>query len=303
MSSTLADKSIKERSENQKKASPGAEPKRKDQRQSGQLYQTLVDHLLQGISIIQDGRIVFCNAASAGISGYAVEEQLAMPPEKLRALVHPDDQSAAWRRHQDRIKNKSTPPSGDEYRIIRKDGEIRWTRSYASRIDYYGRPAAMVTYVEITEQKAAEESLTKHAMKLEEANTALKVLLKKVEEEKKELEDKMLSNTKELVWPFLEKLNNTPLNDRQKELIQIVESNLQEIVSPFYRRLNSIYLNLTPTEIRIANIIKQGKSTKEIAELMNMSPRTVSLHRNHIRKKIGLINKKTNLATYLMSFE
>ncbi len=272
------------------------------QGQSDQLYRTLVDHLLQGIIILQDSRIVFANTASTAVSGYTIEEQLAMPPEKLKTLVHSDDQSAAWRRHQDRIKRKSAPPSGDVYRIIRKDGTIRWTQSYASRIDYYGRPAAMVTFVDITEQKKAEGLLRKHATQLKEANTALKVLLKKLEEEKKELEDKVLSNTKELVLPFLEKLKSSPLNDQQKTLVNIVESNLQDIVSPFAKRLNSTYLNLTATEIRIANIIKQGKTTKEIADSMNISPRTIDIHRHNIRKKLGLVNKKANLAAHLMSF-
>lgn len=282
--------------------------KRDDQERSDQLYRTLVDHLLLGINIFQDGRIVFANSGSVGICGYSVDEQLETSPEKIRALVYPDDQLEAWRRHEDRLKRKSLSPDVYEYRIIRKDGEIRWMRSYGTRINYNRRPAVLATYVDITEQKEAEKLLSKHAMQLEEtntaleeANTALKVLLNKLKEENKDLEDRMLNNTRELVLPFLEKLKNSRLDDRQKLLVNVAESNLQEIISPFLKNLNAKYLDLTATEIRISNLIKQGNSTKEIAELMNISPRTIDIHRNNIRKKLGLINKKVNLAAYLMS--
>jgi PAS domain S-box-containing protein len=302
MASIPTGESANKREKKQKRAT-GSGRKKKNQGQNDRLYQTLVDHLLQGIIIFQNGRMVFTNTASTSISGYTTEEQLAMSPDRVETLVHPDDQSIAWRRHQNRMKKQSVPPSGDEYRIIRKDGGIRWVRSYASRINYYGQPAAMVTFVDITEQKEAEELLSKHAMQLEETNTALTVLLKKLQEEKNEVEDKMLSNTKELILPFLEKLKNSRLDDRQRTLVNIVESNLQEIVSPFLKNLNSKYSNLTAKEIRIAKLIKQGKTTKEIANLMNISPRTIDIHRYHIRKKLGLINKKANLAAFLMTFE
>ena len=106
--------------------------------ESEKLYQILVDHLLQGISILLDGRVVFANTASVGILGYSVEEQLTMPPEKVRALVHPEDHSTAWRRYQDRIEKKTAQPS-NIYHIIRKDCESRWIRSYSSPIDYRNR--------------------------------------------------------------------------------------------------------------------------------------------------------------------
>ena len=163
---------------------------------------------------------------------------------------------------------------------------------------------------EIRERKQAEETLKKrekelknNTEQLQEFNSALKILLKKRDEDRIELEEKMVSSVRELVFPYLAKLNKGKLPEKQNAILGIIESNLKDIVSPFARRLSSRYLGLTPTEIQIANLIKQGQSTKDIAELINLSPRTVEFHRDNIRTKLGIKNKKINLRTHLLSLD
>jgi DNA-binding NarL/FixJ family response regulator len=138
---------------------------------------------------------------------------------------------------------------------------------------------------------------------LQEVNTALKVLLKQREEDRTELEDKVLSNVQTLVLPYLEKLKQGRMGERDFSLIHILEANLLNIVSPFTQRLTSRHLRLTPKELQIANMIKDGKATKDIAPLMGVCTGAVSLHRNHIRKKLGLNKEKINLRTYLGSLK
>jgi len=152
-----------------------------------------------------------------------------------------------------------------------------------------------------TELRNREKELKNKTAQLEELNAALKILLKKRDEDRIELEEKMVSNVRELVLPFLAKLNKGKLPEKQSAILSIIESNLKDIVSPFARRLSSKYLGFTPTEIQVANLIKQGKSTKDIAELSNLSPRTVEFHRDNIRTKLGIKNKKINLRTQLLS--
>jgi len=136
---------------------------------------------------------------------------------------------------------------------------------------------------------------------LEEINIALEVLLRKREEDKTKLEDNVLTNVKELVVPYFEKIKKTKLDNQQEAFFSIIESYLNEIISPFTRKMSLKYLNLTPTEIQIANLIKHGSHTKKIAELLNVSPRTVETHRKNIRRKIGLEGKKANLRSHLLS--
>lgn len=138
---------------------------------------------------------------------------------------------------------------------------------------------------------------------LEEMNTALKVLLKKREEDKLELEEKVIYNVKELIIPFLNKLKKSKLDNRQQTCVDILESNLNDIVAPFAKTLSTRYLNLTPSEIQIANLVKHGRTTKEIADLLYLSTRTIESHRDSIRRKLGIKNKRANLRTHLMSYD
>jgi DNA-binding CsgD family transcriptional regulator len=164
------------------------------------------------------------------------------------------------------------------------------------------------TLVGIIELKAAQHKIKERGQQLEiksrdleEMNIALRVLLKKRDEDKIELEENFLLTVKELVEPYLEKLKSYVLDERQKTYLSILESNIHDIVSPFVRKLSSKYLNLSASEIQVANLVLDGKRTKEIAFLLNLSDKTIEVHRKNIRKKLGLINKKVNLRTHLLS--
>jgi DNA-binding NarL/FixJ family response regulator len=110
-----------------------------------------------------------------------------------------------------------------------------------------------------------------------------------------------LINAKKAVEPYLEKLKMSKLTDEQQGILSVLEANIREIVSPFVRELSSAYLDLTSTEIQVADLIKQGKATKEIAALLNMSRNTVMTHRFKIRSKLGLLKTGTSLYTFLQS--
>ena len=121
---------------------------------------------------------------------------------------------------------------------------------------------------------------------LEETIIALKVLLKQHEADKKKLELTMLENLSLLIEPTLEKLMNTHMNETQKAYLDILHTNLQHIATPLLKSADmDIQHKLTPSEIQISNLIKNGRTTKEIADLLHLSPMTVATHRRNIRKK------------------
>jgi PAS domain S-box-containing protein len=147
--------------------------------------------------------------------------------------------------------------------------------------------------------KNREKELKNKTLNLKEVNTALKVLLEQRETDKADLEERVLLNINELIFPYLEKLKTKDLRDKQKAYVDIIYSNLNDIVSPLIRSLSAKLIRLSPTEIQVINLIKQGKTTKEIAGAMNLATSTIDFHRNNIRSKFGIKNKKINLTSYL----
>jgi len=273
-------------------------------KESEQKYRTLTENSLTGVSINQDGKIVFVNDRFAQIHGYKREELLG---KHHLTLIHPDHRELVEQRVSQRLKGQAVPRRY-EIKRLRKDGEAIWCEIMVTRTQYRGKPAIMGNTVDISERKKAEEALREREVELEiksksleEMNTALRVLLERRDEDSRELEKKVVINVKELVVPFLERVKNTHLDPGQMACIRVLESNLNNIISPFTRALSAKYLELTPTEIHIANLIREGTRNKVIAKLMNLSIRTIEFHRENIRKKFDIKNRKTNLRTHLLS--
>ncbi|MDY6989465.1 MAG: PAS domain S-box protein [Thermodesulfobacteriota bacterium] len=161
---------------------------------------------------------------------------------------------------------------------------------------------------EVEQRRLAEEALREkereledQAHHLEEVNAALKVLLELRDKEKEELEKAVLTNVQRTVFPYLEKLEKGLHRRENRTYLGIVTSNLQDLISPFAAKLSHKSLNLTPTELQVADLVKYGKTSKEIAALLHVSIDAVLFHRKNIRKRLGLAKKKINLRSYLQS--
>jgi DNA-binding CsgD family transcriptional regulator len=137
---------------------------------------------------------------------------------------------------------------------------------------------------------------------LEEMKATLKVILGMREQDKKELELNVLLNVSQFAEPYLEKLKSSGLNEMQKGYLDLLKWSLQELLSPFSRELVASETNLTLSETRIANLVRYGKSSKEIAETLNLSIKTIETHRRRIRTKLGLTRNKANLQSYLQQY-
>ena len=245
---------------------------------------------------------------NAGVEMFQAEKERLIGKSLLKTA--PDLKETGMFDRLMKVIETGEPFSAENVALPPQLGKGRYINIKAFKV---GQVLGIIT-TDITERRHAEDELRQHrshleelvterTANLEEANTALKVLLKKRDEDKTELGERMLFNVRELVIPYLDKLKKSGLNDRQKVFVDILESTLNDVVSPFVRKLSPQYLKLTPAEIQMALLIKQGKTTKEIADLLNLASSTIDFHRDNIRKKVGIKNKKINLRTYLLSLQ
>jgi len=254
-----------------------------------------------------EGRFLRINQAYATMLGYESTEEVIATIADTATQIHADSGN--------RAVLLATLEQQDwfyaEQPYLCKDGSTMIGKLAIRRVL---KPDGTVAYLEgvvedITERRRAEDALIKSerdlrikAQDLMEANTTLKVLLDTIEKDQEELKERFLTNIKEQVLPYLDKLKKRPLQDSEKGFVQMAEANLNEIASPFVQKLTSKYLNLTKKEIQVANLVKEGKTSKEIAELLNAKKRVIEFHRENIRKKLKMKNKKENLAMLLRSF-
>ncbi len=263
--------------------------------------------------------ILRMNKAFSHITGYSAEEVIGVTPSFLRSGLHDEDfYQTIW---------LSVAHNGYWHGEIwdkRKNGELfpLWL-TLTAVTDANGETTHFVgSFTDITVQKQAEkvllearqhlenqvaitkEELEKRKEETTEINAALKVLLKHREMDKSEAQSALLCEVEETIMPFLKKLKGASTGRRQTiRLISILETNLQHLVESYGRdtTLSAALHHLTPVEMQVASLLRQGLSTKVISMTLNISPGTVGIHRKHIRKKLGLDGKPANLQNYLKS--
>jgi PAS domain S-box-containing protein len=186
---------------------------------------------------------------------------------------------------------------------LRSTGEMK---NVASFYIFIPPDLVLIYFVDITEYKRIEKSLKENekrleleARRLEEANTALKVLLDYRGEEKGRIQENVVTMVTRLILPFVEKLESSSLTGEQRIFIDAIKLNLDEITSPLATKLSYRQATLSPMELAVANLVRLGKSIKEAADTLNITEDTVRFHRKNIRAKLGLKNRKLNLYSYL----
>jgi len=156
----------------------------------------------------------------------------------------------------------------------------------------------------ITTQKELRENnrqLLLERKALQETNAALRIVLSNIEDEKKRIYENFRLNIEKVIMPIIHALM-PGISKRNRKYMEILSRNLEEITSPFISSNIMLFHNMTPTEVNICNMIRNGLRTKEIAQLRGVSEATINRHREHIRKKLQITNEQVNLTTYLQSF-
>ena len=252
-----------------------------------------------------DGHFLDVNSAALELLGYGREEVSSLD---LGSLLDKKQHTEAMKVIEE-LKETGSQRALMEYRLRGKDGKQVTVETKISLIYKDQKPNAILGIArDITARKEAEALLRKgedelrvRTVHLEETNAALNVLLRQREKDKKDFEDKIIANVREMVNPYVEKLKATTLDEVQKIYLDLIKSHLKDITSPFAQNIKFNHMNFTQGEVAVAILIREGKSSKEIAQLMNISRRTVEFHRNNIRNKLGINSKKMNLRTCLLS--
>ena len=278
------------------------------------LAETVLDTLSAHIAILnKEGWIVKTNRAWRE---FAQANDMSIRPEALRVnyLAVCDQAQGDSAEHAQEVARGIRSVIAGEVQEFLLDYPChslqhkRWFYLRARRLQGPGPLQVVISHENITPLKEAEEALkhkeqclAKQTQELQEANAALRAVLRQREVDRREVESNVLDSVRECVLPSLRDLAQARLNHHQQSLVQRIEDNLKEITTPFARRLSHHPVGLTPQEIKVATCLRQGMSSKEIAQALLCSEAAVQFHRKNLRFKLGLTNTATNLSAYLQS--
>jgi PAS domain S-box-containing protein len=267
----------------------------------------ILDNIQEGYYEVDlDGNYIFFNEGLLRITGYSREEMLGMNNRRIVDEVNNRKVFKVF----NQVFLTGVPAHAFDWECIRKDGTRRFVEvSVTLKRDIYGKPSGFMGIArDITERKqyqaeleAKENELNLKNKSLEEANTALNVLMKKVEEHRAAHEEALRDNLNKIAMPYLQRAKEKIKDRAAVDQLLLLEDCLSSIFAPYAHSLASEFPRLTSTEIDVANFIVQGKRTKEIADVLNVTPKAIEVHRNNLRRKFGLTNQKAGLRAHLLS--
>lgn len=267
---------------------------------------TIFDSASDGILLAQRGNKTFstANKKICQMLGYTEQELLELGVYD----IHPKD-SLPYVIDQFEKQIKEEILIAKDIPVMRKDRSVFFADVSSTPITVNGQECLLGVFRDITERKLneevlkqREEELSLKSRNLEEMNAALKVLLKQREDDRMQIEENVLTNVKTSILPYIEGLKKGSLTKHQKTCLKTIEEQLKGIIAPFLRTLSKSSFDLTPQELRVADLVKNGNTTKEIAGILRISMKTVDYHRDNLRKKLGIKNNKTNLRSFLLKF-
>lgn len=275
-------------------------------KQSENVYRTIFETTGTAMIIVEeDTTISLANHEFERVTGYT-EEQIEKGLS-WQVLLPEEDRKKALNFHKMRRGGPNTAPTRYEIRFLDSRRELRNAIIAVDVIP--GTNKSIASVIDITEQKRAEKKLRSkeqdlkdRTKKVEEANAALRALVRARDEQREEIEMTMYNNIKELVLPYVEKLQSKKIQDRD-EIFDILKNNLKHVCSPLTRNLRTLYAELTPREIQVINLIREGRTSKDISVIMGVSIKAVEFHRDNIRRKLGITKKGTNLMSFILSME
>ena len=270
---------------------------------SGSIFEQILNTIQGGIRIIdKDFNTVFVNSAFLKMTDHTRDEMIGTKCYKTLPGPHCHSSSCPLKRilnGEDHVKTETvkTPLSGIYVQFVLAVGPFR---------DSDGKLIGIIEdFQDLTDINIAEQNLELRAKKLEvqqalltEKETALRQVLQQIETDKQRQKKIIHANINKIVVPLLRNARDK-VPASLKDHLKLVEDSLADIASPLADEMDQRYSSLTPREIEICNLIKQGLQSKEIASLFNTSEGTVEQQRKKIRRKLMLKGSGRNLTAFL----
>lgn len=267
-------------------------------------YRGLIEFLPDAVIVSgADERIVFANPAAARLIGGSGPE--ALVGRSVFEFFHASSHATVRARSQAALTEGVAGPA-ERRRVMRSDQSVLDVDTAVTPIQFDGQPCLLRVNRDVTARVQAEDELLRKDReislqlgKIEKLNAALTALLEHREQENQRHLAGLHTTLEQLVLAHVETLKATPLTPDQKILIEVIEANLRNVAASFVRQLDAWKLQLTPTEVQVADLVRLGKRNKEIARLLHVSPSAIAFHRNNLRGKLGLTGRPVNLVSYL----
>jgi len=148
------------------------------------------------------------------------------------------------------------------------------------------------------ELEAQKTTLDHTCREVIKTNNALSVLARNIDRRREELAENIARAVSTKILPVVNEMRGCKLPARIRSRLDVLTALLSDL-TPEGAKAHGVIAALSPTELRLALMIRKGFSSERIAVLLHTSPHTVKTHRRNIRKKLGLQNSKVNLSAFL----
>lgn len=283
-----------------------AEKKRRSQRElEEQRYRSVVEDQTEIISrIAPDGTLLLVNEA---FCRFFNKDRQHFIGTSWKPIAYAPD--IAVIDQQLRLLSLANPVIVVENRVYRRDGCLRWmqfinrgifnTDNRLTEIQCVGRDITELKETQASLQQRDAELRLKNT-KLAKLNIALEVVIDQKDEQLEHLRADIMQHYNQFVRPHVQELRDSCRDLQTIQYLKLIEQGMQQMLSPFSRKMLASELNFTPMEHKIVSLIVSGMSNTALAEELHISPHTVKYHRKNIRTKLGILNKKINLRSYLL---
>jgi PAS domain S-box-containing protein len=251
----------------------------------------------------EEGRLIEANPSFFENTGYSKKDVIGHSVAETGFWPDPEVRSRVMRIVGDNGVVKTFP-----IKFKMSTGEIHDCIFSAQLVQFNDVPCTLEIFIDVSQDTSSEVGLTdkestlfEKKKEIQNLNAALKVLIDHQESEKKDRHHNLVISLKKTIFPYLDKIKTRKIDIASRTYLSMIELNLNDLISSLPNAPADQMQNLTFTETQVADLIRQGKTSKEIAAMLNVSTAAISFHRHNLRKKMGLVKKKTTLRSYLQA--